>query len=111
MRFLADENFDNRILLRNPDFDVIRVQDTEVYQADDPAVLAFAAHEGRILLTRDVNTMEGFAYDRIEAGLSMPGVIEIKQNVPIREVIDDLLMVAEASTAEEWENRVAYLPM
>ena len=48
MRFLADENFDNRILEgarallqeHNLDFDVIRVQDTEVYQADDPTILA-----------------------------------------------------------------------
>lgn len=36
MRFLTDENFDNCILeggaLKNPDLDVIRVQDTEVYR-------------------------------------------------------------------------------
>ena len=60
MRFLADENFDNRILegvfRENPDFDVIRVQDTEVYQAPDPMILEWVAKEGRILLTRDVNT-------------------------------------------------------
>ena len=87
MRFLADENFDNDILsgvLReNSGFDVIRVQDTEIYEADDPTVLEWAAKENRILLTRDVNTLIGFAYDRLRAGLPMPGVIEIRQQTPV----------------------------
>jgi Domain of unknown function (DUF5615) len=49
---LADENFDNRILrgilLKDSDIDVVRVQDTQIYQADDPTVLEWAANEGRI---------------------------------------------------------------
>ena len=43
MRFLSDENFDNRILKALcevlPDIDIIHVQDTEIYQAPDPLVL------------------------------------------------------------------------
>ena len=115
MRFLADENFDNDILrgvLReNSDFDVIRAQDTEVYGADDPAVLAWAAKEHRILLTHDVNTMVGYAYDRIRAGLPMPGVIEIGDQVPIGRAIAELLLIDGASDTSEWENKVTYLPL
>ncbi len=115
MRFLADENFNNKILRgvlqENPDFDFIRVQDTEIYEADDPTVLAWAAKEGRILLTRDANTMIDFAYDRVRAGLLMPGVIEIRQQVPIGEAIIELLIMISASDASEWENRVTYLPL
>lgn len=40
MRLLADVNFNNdtlRGLLRlKPDLDYVRVQDTEIYEADDP---------------------------------------------------------------------------
>lgn len=115
MRFLADENFDNDILrgvLReNPDLDVIRVQDTEIYQADDPTVLAWAAREGRILLTHDVNTMVGFVYDRIRAGLAMPGVVEIGNQVSIGQAVTELLLIDGASDAAEWENKVIYLPL
>ena len=114
MRFLADENFDSRILegvaCIHPDFDAIRVQDTEIYQADDPAVLEWAAQQGRILLTRDVNTMVGFAYERVEAGLPMPGVIEIRRQATLGETIDELLIILGASTAADWENQVKYLP-
>jgi predicted nuclease of predicted toxin-antitoxin system len=115
MRFLADENFDERILRgvqqKNPAFDVMRVQDTEVYQADDPTVLAWAAKEGRILLTRDVNTMIGFAYKRVEAGQPMPGVIEIRRRASISDAINALLTVLAASSAADWENQVIYLPL
>ncbi len=97
MRFLADENFDNTILRGvqriNSDFDVIRAQDTVVYQADDPTVLAWAAQQGRILLTHDVKTMSRYAYDRVEAGLIMPGVIEIHQELPIGQAIEELLTI------------------
>ena len=116
MRFLADENFDNKILrgvLReNPDFDVVRAQDTEVYGAEDPAVLAWAAKEERILLTHDVNTLVDFTYERIGAGLPMPGVIEVnKQRMSIGQAIAELLLINGASDTSEWENKVTYLPL
>jgi predicted nuclease of predicted toxin-antitoxin system len=61
MKFLADENFDNRIvrglLRRQPDLDIICVQDLEIAGADDPTVLAWAAQAGRILLTHDERTI------------------------------------------------------
>lgn len=58
MRFAADENFNGKILnkLRDrlPELDMLRVQDTPLYGAPDPAVLAWAAAENRVLLTHDV---------------------------------------------------------
>jgi hypothetical protein len=115
LRFLADENFNNDIvrgiLRRNPDFDIVRVQDIGLRGADDPTVLAWAAEDGRILLTHDVNTITKFAYERIAAELAMPGVIELPRNVPLGKAIDDLIYVAEASMDQEWENKVGYLPL
>lgn len=79
IRFLADENFNGKILrgVRRelPDADILRVQDTAIYQAPDPQVLEWAAQQGRILLTHDIETMVGYANQRIAAGLLIPGVI------------------------------------
>jgi hypothetical protein len=115
LRFLADENFNNDIvrglLRRRPDFDIVRVQEVDLGGADDPAVLDWAAQEGRILLTHDVNTVTKFAYERVTAGLAMSGVIEVRRNIPLSVVIEDLLLIAEASSPEEWENGVGYLPL
>jgi hypothetical protein len=114
LRFLADENFDNRILAglrrRQAALDVLRVQDTALVGAEDPAVLAWAAVEGRILLTHDAATIPHYAYERIGAGEVMPGVIEVPLHMPIGQAIEELLLVIDASRPEDWVNQVVYLP-
>lgn len=78
LRFLADENFDIRIVHgiqgQAPEVDILRVQEIGLAGAEDPVVLNWAAQEGRILLTHDVSTVTWFAYDRVRAGQPMPGV-------------------------------------
>jgi hypothetical protein len=73
MRFAADENFDGRILTglraRLPSIDIVRIQDTEMYQAPDDKLLAWLASEGHILLTHDVQTLINDAYVRVKKGL------------------------------------------
>jgi predicted nuclease of predicted toxin-antitoxin system len=115
IRFLADENFNSRILrgVRReiPDIDVVRVQDTVMYQSPDPAVLEWASEEQRIVLTHDAETMVGYANERIAAGLPMPGVILVRNTLPIGQVVADLLVIAGASEMHDWENRVIFLPL
>lgn len=115
IRFLLDENFNGKVVrgvrARQPDVDMIRVQDTELSGADDPAVLEWAAHEGRILLTHDLDTMTKYANERIEQELPMAGVIFVRDTLPIAKVIDDLLAVLGASEASEWENRIDFFPL
>ena len=79
--------------------------------ADDSAVLAWAAQEGRILLTHDVSTITRYAYDRVRAGEPMPGVFEVSRSVPIRVAIEDILPLAQASLEAAWEGQVRYLPL
>jgi predicted nuclease of predicted toxin-antitoxin system len=97
MKFLADENFDNNIvrglLRRNPDIDIVRVQDVGLSGQDDPTVLEWAAHEKRILLTHDVATITRYAYERMAESKSMPGVIEVTSDASIGRVIEDLLLL------------------
>jgi len=115
LKFLADENFHGAILQgllhRNPQIDVVRAQDIGLTGADDPALLARAAAEGRILLTHDVATVTAFAYDRVRAGLPMPGVFEVNLDASMSRLLDDLLILAECSLEGEWEGQVRYLPL
>ena len=57
LRVAVDENFNNKIvrglLRRNPEFDIVRVQDVGLSGADDRAVLEWAANEKRVLLTHE----------------------------------------------------------
>lgn len=115
MPLLADENLDGAIvrglLRRRPDLDILRVQDVGLLGADDPTVLEWAARNGRVLITHDVATITGYAYERVEAGLPMPGVFEISQALPTARAIEDILLLAECSLRDEWEGQVRYLPL
>lgn len=115
IRFLLDENFNGKIArglrARQPDTDMVRVQDTELYGEGDTIVLAWAAQQGRILLTHDLDTMTKYASERIEQGLPIAGVILIRDTLPVAKVIEDLLVILKASEADEWENRIDFLPL
>jgi hypothetical protein len=74
-------------------------------------VLAWAASEGRIILTRDVNTLIGFAWDRVRAGQPMPGVFATWDDAPVGRVIDDLLLLSECSDLPDWDGQLRYLPL
>ncbi len=114
MKFLADENFNNDILRgvwrRIPDARFIRVQDTEIAGADDPRVLEYAAEQGYIVLSHDVNTMRGYFYDRIKAELPTPGLFLVHKRTSIGEVIDALELIILASDESEWLGQATYLP-
>ena len=112
---VSDENFNNDILRgllrRIPELDIVRVQDVGLRGADDPVILEWAANDDRVVLTHDAATMASFAYDRVREGLSMPGVIEVADDLPIGQVIEDVLLLAEYSDKHEWEGQVVYLPL
>jgi hypothetical protein len=115
LRLLADENFRFAIVRglrrRNPALDIVRAQEVGLTGADDPTVLAWAAREGRVLVTHDIASMSAPAYDRVLAGQAMPGVFKVSRSVPIGQVIEDLLLLGEVSEEGEWEGKVLYLPL
>jgi len=115
LRFATDENFKSAILRgilrRKPNLDIVRVQDVGLSEEDDDVILEWAAKEDRVLLTHDVSTITDFAYQRVRAGKSMPGVFEVGRSVSIRTAIEDILLIAETSLEGEWEGQVRYLPL
>ena len=115
IRLATDENFNGRIydaLLRaEPNIDVVRAQDAVQAGTDDRAVLAWAAAESRVLITRARRTLIGFAYERIRTGLRMPGLIVVSSTAPIGPTVDDLLLLIAASQSGEWEGQIVYLPL
>jgi hypothetical protein len=96
---------------REPGLDLVRVQDVGLAHTPDPDILSWAAAQGRILITGDVNSMVGFAWQRVRAGQPMPGVLALVEGVAIGAAIDDILLVAQCGTAEEMKDQVKYIPL
>lgn len=115
LRLASDENFNGDIvrglMRRQPSLDLVRLQDIGPEGLDDPAVLAWAAANNRILLTHDRATMPDFAYSRVIAGQPMPGVFIVNDYLPVRQAIDELLLLDKCSEQTEWAGVVLYLPL
>lgn len=79
LALLADEDFNNRIvrglMRRQPNLDIVRIQNTALFGAPDAVILEWAAHNGRVLMTHDVSTMNDYANARFRCGESVAGII------------------------------------
>jgi predicted nuclease of predicted toxin-antitoxin system len=88
LKFLSDENFNRDILrglFRNrPIFDVVRVQDIGLCGIADQRILEWAANNDRVVLTHDRDTMPNTAFERVKAGLPMPGLFLVSSQMPHR---------------------------
>jgi len=115
VRFLFDEDFNGRIVRgfrrRRPNAGSRTARELGLTSADDPVVLDRAASDERLLVSHDRRTMSVAARQRIRQRLPMFGVILVRQDYPIAAAIDDLVLISEVTTAEEWLDVVAFLPL
>lgn len=114
IKFLADEDLRRAIVLgvrrREPSVSFLHAFEVSAAGKDDAAVLQIAAKEGRILVSHDLRTMPQ-AFRRFIAQQSSPGLILIPQKLELRTAIEELVIIWLASEAEEWVNRIHYLPL
>ena len=115
LRWLVDENVHGDIVRgirrRHPTLDLLRVQDVGLSGVPDPDVLAWAAEAGRVLLTRDITTVTAYAYERLAAGLPMPGVVEIPRRLALAVIIEEVLFLAECAEPSDVADQIIHLPL
>lgn len=113
IRFQADADFNQNIVRgvkrRQPAIDFQTSDEASLRGLGDPEVLAEAALEGRILVTHDRQTMPKHFAEFITTRHSA-GVFILSQDLPVSQAIEQLLMVWEASEAEEWIDSIQALP-
>ena len=114
IRFQADADLKHAIiagvLRRAASVDFRRAESVPLAGLSDPGVLAAAAEDNRVLVSHDVNTMEGHFREFIGQQNS-PGLVLIPQKrISIGEAIESLLLVWEVLDAADLENRVCLIP-
>jgi predicted nuclease of predicted toxin-antitoxin system len=113
--FLVDQNFNEHIVdgltRRDATLEFIHVRDVGLAAAPDPTILEWAAAHALVLLTHDRKTIPQFAYARVTAGLPMPGVFLVSDDMPIGHAVEELLIAAHCLTPEECKDIVEYFPM
>lgn len=114
VRFLADANFNQKIvaglMLRERAIDFALPQEMIPERMKDPDILDLAYLSSRIVVSHDVRTMPRW-FDECVEERRCAGLILVPDNLPIRDVIQDLLMIWHLTEAHEWVNRMEWLPL
>lgn len=113
IRFQADADLRQAIVTgvirREPNLDFRSANEAGLEGIKDPEVLALAARDGRVLVTHDRKTMPS-EFGQFITSQTSSGVLILSQNLPIGEAIDAIVLVWEASTAEEWIDQIMTFP-
>ena len=88
-----------------------RAQDAGLSGADDPEILEWAAQRGLLVLTHDQSTLIGYAYERVDRGEPMAGIVQVFRNSSIGRITEDLVILATCSMPDEWDAQVIYVPL
>jgi hypothetical protein len=116
IRFLLDENLWPRIktlLLRHDStIDVIRVGDEGAppLGTSDPKILDYTERTPRILVTNNRKSMPGHVARHFAAGRHHWGILQIRLERPLSEIVESLYLIWGASTCEEWKDRTVWIP-
>ena len=110
IRFLADVSLNEHIVtgvlrqVPNIDFQLAH----KLHGLPDDHVLAYAAREGRNLVTQDLRSMPTHFGAFIQTQ-DVPGIFMISQKLSIKRAIDELILTWVASEAEEYINSIRNL--
>jgi hypothetical protein len=114
VRFQADNDLRSAIRIgvirREPAIDFQSAKEARLDSIPDQEVLRLAMKQGRILVSHDENSMSVHFRKFIAAGNQSPGLLLVPQGRQIGSVIETIVLIWIASQADEWSNRMAWIP-
>jgi len=116
IRFLLDENLSKQIkiaVLRvNSAVDILCVGDPNAppYGTQDPDLLRYLEGTQRLLITDNRKSMPGHLESHWVEGGHIWGLFWVRPMTPIGRLVQELLLIWEAAEAEEWIDRIDWIP-
>jgi hypothetical protein len=121
LKLLLDENLRHASLLtalaahqglgRYP-LEVARVGDPSCppLGCDDDELIRWAAERDRIVCSLDARTLGRALASRLAAGDHSPGIILLRNDLSVAEILELLQLVTHVSDREEWQDAVRWIP-
>ncbi|MEM9451517.1 MAG: DUF5615 family PIN-like protein [Cyanobacteria bacterium P01_E01_bin.6] len=114
VQFQADADLNQAIVTgvirRQPNINFQTATEANLEGLKDSEVLALSARQQRILVTHDRRTMPTEFAEFIVDNQSS-GVLILSRKTALESVIEELILIWSVSTAEEWINRIAKIPL
>jgi hypothetical protein len=100
-----------KIALRLRSIDVLTAQEDGAAELDDDRLLQRATELGRVLVSQDEDLLREGAR-RLREHMAFSGIIYAHQlRITIGQMVEDLELIATATSKEEWSGRIEYLPI
>lgn len=117
VRFLLDENISPRlhaaVLRREVRIDIKRVGDegAPLLRTPDPEILSYVEEDRRLLVTLDRASMPRHVAEHLRTERHHWGVLRVKPGASIAILAEELVLIWEASEAEDWLDQLAWIPL
>jgi hypothetical protein len=107
--FYTDENMPEAVALQGArkGIDVLRCQFIGLMGVDDDVHLEYAAHEGRVVLTRDYDFV-GLHYQWLSEGRSHAGIIYVDESMGIGQILWVLELFVGTTSADELRDKLEF---
>ncbi len=117
LRYLLDENIDPlfrvQLLRKEPGLTVWMIGDPGAPKkgTSDPDILCWCEDQDFILITGNRKSMPGHLADHLSLGRHIPGILTINPDLSPGATIEELILLALASFADEFQDSIVYLPL
>lgn len=114
VKFQADADLNQAIVTgvirRQPAINFQTATEAGLEGLKDAEVLALSAKQKRILVTHDRRTMPT-EFAEFMVNNQSSGVLIVSRKIALETVIEELILIWSVTTAEEWINRIAKVPL
>lgn len=117
VRYLIDENlppvYQTQLLRRKSDLTVWMVGEpgTPLKGTQDPEILEWCEDHGFILITNNRRSMPIHLNNHLKNARHIPGIFALKPKATLGEILDDLVLIAEVDTPDEFRDCIVYIPL
>lgn len=77
----------------------------------DPEILRWCEAHGFALVTNNRRSMPVHLADHLAAGHHLSGIFIVKPDLSVKQMLDDLILIACASVEDEFADRITFLPV
>jgi hypothetical protein len=101
-----------QLLAKQPDLVVLAVGDPGVPPKGtlDPEILIWCEENDFILVTNNRRSMPVHFAEHLELGHHILGILSLRRRADIGRIIEDLIVIAEASFDDEYKDQIVYIP-
>lgn len=110
IQFQADADFNQNIVRavwrQEPAIDFQTAHEAGLRAISDLEVLAYAAREGRLLVSHDLTTMPHHFAAFIMSGETSAGLLILRQQLSILQTLNEILKIWRKDDASQWINQI-----